>query len=1298
MATLVFSAVGAAIGSGFGGTVLGLSGLVIGRAIGATVGRVIDQKLLGAGSEPVEVGRLDRLRLTGASEGAAIAQIWGRMRIAGQVIWASEFQEHTRRRGGGKASQPRVTEYSYSISLAVGLCAGTILRVGRIWADGAEIEPGSLALRVYDGSESQLPDPKIEAVEGSGKAPAYRGLAYVVIEDLDLTPFGNRVPHFTFEVMRAAQGPGLEGAAGLDRAVQAVAMIPGTGEYALATTPVHLSRGIGQNASVNVNTPSGIADFATSLEQLSGELPNVSSVSLVVSWFGSDLRCGACEIRPKVEQQQLDGVGMAWRAGGIARAEAQLVPQPDGRPIYGGTPADASVIEAIRAIRDSGREVMFYPFVLMDQLEGNALPDPLTGGTGQPALPWRGRITTSLAPALPGTPDRTAAAEAEVAAFFGAALPAHVTATGETIAHSGPGDWGFRRFILHYARLCQVAGGVDAFCIGSELRGVTRIRGAGDSFPAVEALCQLAADVRGILGPDCRISYAADWSEYGSHAADGNLYFPLDPLWSDPNIDFIGIDNYMPLSDWRDGEGHADAHWGAIYDLAYLRSNIAGGEGYDWYYDSPEGEAAQVRQPIEDGAFDEPWVFRVKDLRSWWLNQHHTRSGGVRSAIPSGWVPQSKPIVFTEYGCAALDKGTNQPNKFLDLKSSESGLPRASNGRRDDFMQMQYLRAMADYWTDPAENPVSLVYDAPMVDFSRAHVWAWDTRPFPAFPGREDLWSDGAAYARGHWLNGRATSQPLAGVVREICATAGVVGVDTARLYGLVRGYAQEQIQTARGSLQPLLLAYGVDAAEREGRIAFVSRRPGLDHSLIAATLAQVEETDGFVELTRSAAAETSGTIRLSHVDAEGDYEIRTAEARQPDEELRSVAASELPLVLTPSEARAIAQRWLAETRIGRDGMRLALPMSQRRVVAGDRVALEDGSTYRIDRVDQAEARLVEATRIEGSVYESADAEEEGGILRPFVSPVPTYPVFLDLPLMTGDEVPHAPHIAVTADPWPGTVAVWSANEDSGFELNRLVAAPAVIGVTETDLAAAPQGLWDRGPALRIKVTGGDLASASPLAVLNGANAMAIGDGSSGNWEVFQFATAELVAPMTYEVSLRLRGQLGTDGIMPALWPAGSTVVLLDAALVQVDLSANARGLARNYRIGVTARGFDDPNVVAISAAFDGIGLRPYPVSHMVATGSAGEEVRLSWIRRTRIEGDSWQQTDVPLGEEEELYLVRILAGEIILAEYPVPEASFVYPAAAQIADGVGGAFAMAVAQISQRFGSGPFRRIDIAA
>ncbi|MEO6299307.1 MAG: host specificity protein, partial [Paracoccaceae bacterium] len=195
MATILLSAAGAALGSGFGGTVLGLSGAVIGRAVGATIGRSIDQRILGAGSEPVESGRVDRFQLTGASDGAPIQRIWGRMRVGGQVIWATRFQENATRSGGGKGTpRPATTTFSYTVSLAIALYQGKATRVGRIWADGNEIAASSLDLRFYPGSEDQLPDPKIEAVEGADNAPTYRGIAYVVIEDLDLSQFGNRVP------------------------------------------------------------------------------------------------------------------------------------------------------------------------------------------------------------------------------------------------------------------------------------------------------------------------------------------------------------------------------------------------------------------------------------------------------------------------------------------------------------------------------------------------------------------------------------------------------------------------------------------------------------------------------------------------------------------------------------------------------------------------------------------------------------------------------------------------------------------------------------------------------------------------------------------------------------------------------------------------------------------------------------------------------------------------------------------------------------------------------------------------
>ncbi|OYX44348.1 MAG: host specificity protein [Rhodobacterales bacterium 32-67-9] len=1299
MATILLSAAGASIGAGFGGSILGLSGAVIGRAIGATLGRVIDQRLMGSGSQAVETGKVDRFRLTGASEGAPVGRIWGRMRVSGQVIWASRFLETTNTSGGGgkgAPSSPRVTEYSYSVSIAVALCEGEITRVGRIWADGVEISRDDVTMRVYTGSDDQLPDPKMEAIEGAGMVPAYRGVAYVVFEDLELGAFGNRVPQFSFEVLRPAQGPYIDGVTDLARGVSGVALIPGTGEYALAATPVHFSTGVGQNVSANIHTPAGKTDFVVSMETLGEELPGCGSVSLVVSWFGDDLRCGQCELKPKVEDNAFDGVGMPWRSGGITRAQSEEVITDAGRPVYGGTPADGSVAEAIAALRAEGKNVVFYPFILMEQMAGNGLTDPWSGAADQPVLPWRGRITLSVAPGKAGTPDRTAAAAVEVAAFFGAAQVSDFSVNGTLVSYSGPAEWSYRRFILHYAHLCAAAGGVDAFCIGSEMRGLTQIREAGDAFPAVAALRALAADVRAILGPGVKIGYAADWSEYfGYQTPEGDLCYHLDPLWADAGIDFIGIDNYMPLSDWRDGQDHADAHWGAIYNLDYLKANIAGGEGYDWYYSSQAHRDAQIRTPISDGGFGEDWVWRVKDIRNWWENPHHDRIGGVKGP-QTPWVPQSKPVWFTEFGCAAVDKGTNEPNRFLDPKSSESASPNYSNGRRDDLIQMQYLRAMIDYWRDPANNPVSEVFNAPMVDMDRAHVWAWDARPFPQFPSNADTWADGDNYARGHWITGRVSAQPLSSVVAEICGRSGVVATDVSGLYGIVRGYSVADTGTGRAALQPLMLGYGFEALERDGALVF-RMRDGLGDARVGPDqLAVGEETDGWVETKRATEAEIAGRVRLNYVEAEGDYEARSVEAIFPDEETQGVAHSELALALTRSEGQRIVERWLSEARVARDGARFALPPSLGHLGAGDVVVMPGGGYYRIDRVEQAGALSVEAVRVEPAVYEPSDEAEERVTPRSFAAPVPVFPVFLDLPLMTGLEVPHQPHLAVTATPWPGSAAVYSSDADAGYTLNKLIAARSVIGQSQTALAAALPGVWDRGAPLRVKVSGGALSSAGADQLLNGANLMAIGDGSSGDWELFQFATAALVGPGIYDLSLRLRGQAGTDALAPPVWQAGSYVVLMNGAPKQIDLSASERDLARHYRIGPSRRGYDDPSYIHQIEAFAGNGLRPLSPAHLKARRTGAGDLDLGWVRRTRVDGDSWSGIDVPLGEAAERYLVRVMQGAAVRREVTLGQPAWTYPAGMEAADAMVLPYEIHVAQMSDVFGPGPFKRIVI--
>lgn len=1314
MATILLSAVGAAAGGVLGGGAFGISSVVIGRAIGATLGRAIDQRLMGGGSDTVETGKIDRMRVLGAHEGGAISTVYGRMRVSGNVIWTSRFKEKSKTvEQGSKGGGPKATskQYSYCISIAVALCEGEIARVGRVWADGSIINKSDLNQSVYRGTKDQQPDPVMSAIEGEGTIPAYRGLAYVVIEGLDLSAYGNHVPQLTFEVIRHSRPESVDSPLVADL-VQGVALMPGSGEFALSAAPAYRSGALGEQVAANVNNAEGRPDLLASLDALTGELPRCKATSLVVSWFGDDLRVGACKLAPKVEhggngsdlaESLLFGGrrGATWSVSGLTREDADVVAHVDGAPVYGGTPSDGSVLDAISALKEAGQEVMFYPFILMEQLDGNALVDPYTGDVGQPALPWRGRMTTERAPGVVGTTDGTAAARAEVAAFMGTAGVNDFVVDGQSVTYEGPPEQSYRRFILHYAHLCAAAGGVDAFCIGSEMRGLTQIRDETAGFPVVTALQVLAEDVRAILGAETKIGYVADWTEYSGYQpqdGSGDLRFPLDGLWAHDAIDFVGIDNYMPISDWRDGNGHRDAGAGAIYELDYLKGNIRGGEGYDWYYRDPQERDLQIRTDITDGAHEEPWVFRYKDLWNWWGNPHHERVGGSRSETATPWVPQSKPIWFTELGCAAIDKGTNQPNKFLDPKSSESAMPHFSTGQRDDYIQMQYLRAYFEFFAQAENNPSSVLYDGAMVDMSRAFIWAWDARPWPDFPANLNVWSDGQNHVTGHWITGRTAIMPLGNVVAEICERAGVFDYEVDGLHGIVRGYSLAEFDTPRAALQPLMLAHGFDALERDGKIVFQLRSAAQDKAIPSWQFVDDQNTP-VIEQIRAPEPEVVGDVRIGYLEAEGEFVARIADARFPHDGARDVTQNDLPLALTEAEAKAIAERWLSEARVARDSVTVSVPPSRSDLRAGDLAvltdALGDETLYRVDRVEDRGARRIEGTRVERQIYAPSEAVDTVGQVKPFVVPAPVTAQFMDLPLLKGDEVPHAPYLAVMASPWPGGVAAYGAPQDNDYILNTVIEAPSRMGVLKTALPKAASGVWQRGVALRVELRGAPLSTRSLEAVLNGANAAAIGDGSSAHWEVIQFAKAELVAPNTFELSGLLRGQAGTDAVMPDVWPAGSRFVALDGAPQQINLEPSARDLARHYRVGPSLRPYDDPSYTHTVAAFSGVGLRPYAPAHLRTREISGAR-EVSWVRRTRVDGDSWSSVEVPLGEDVEQYVVRVVRNGVVLREDQTSTPHWTYAQAQQAQDGALAPYEIEVAQVSLRFGPGPFARIEI--
>jgi hypothetical protein len=208
MAELVLSTIVIALGARLPGA-LGSIGAMLGSTAGALIGRSIDQQLFGPRRHH-EGARLTDLHLQASTEGASIPAVYGSVRIAGQVIWAARFKEHADTQEietGGKGGGPRVTStsYRYSLSFAVGLCEGRVARIGRVWANGEPLDLSQVAWRLHDGGETPEPDPLIETIEGADNAPGYRGLAYVVFEDLPLERFGNAIPQLSFEIIRPRQ-------------------------------------------------------------------------------------------------------------------------------------------------------------------------------------------------------------------------------------------------------------------------------------------------------------------------------------------------------------------------------------------------------------------------------------------------------------------------------------------------------------------------------------------------------------------------------------------------------------------------------------------------------------------------------------------------------------------------------------------------------------------------------------------------------------------------------------------------------------------------------------------------------------------------------------------------------------------------------------------------------------------------------------------------------------------------------------------------------------------------------------
>jgi hypothetical protein len=209
---------GSTIGGVVGGVAGGIIGFYSGNAVlGAQIGFSIGSSI-GGYVDPVQVKgpRLTDAMSQTSTVGGVIPFGYGRFVTGGNLIWCDRLIEHVKRQRQGKGASSKATTYTYTRSYAVGVCQGEIFGFHWIKRNGKKVytsDPAATAeekaysakwlgkVTLYRGGESQMPDSTIVAVEGAGNVSPFRGLAYIVVENDDLTDLSGAVPQYEFCVI-----------------------------------------------------------------------------------------------------------------------------------------------------------------------------------------------------------------------------------------------------------------------------------------------------------------------------------------------------------------------------------------------------------------------------------------------------------------------------------------------------------------------------------------------------------------------------------------------------------------------------------------------------------------------------------------------------------------------------------------------------------------------------------------------------------------------------------------------------------------------------------------------------------------------------------------------------------------------------------------------------------------------------------------------------------------------------------------------------------------------------------------
>lgn len=541
--------------------------------------------------------------------------------------------------------------------------------------------------------------------------------------------------------------------------------------------------------------------------------------------------------------------------------------------------------------------------------------------------------------------------------------------------------------------------------------------------------------------------------------------------------------------------------------------------------------------------------------------------------------------------------------------------------------------------------------------------------------------------------NGVVSLQPrplgirLSQIVANLSNRSGLSNseIDVSQLTDIVDGYIIANQGATRGMIEPLQTAYFFDAVESDTVAKFVKRGAAPSVTIGTADLgAFVGGTTPppLATVVRTQETDLPQFISAVFLNVGADYQNGEQHAERQVTSSELAVALQLPIAMDDTKAKEVAGVNMFDAWMGRDKVTVLTPRKYVYLEPTDVIAA-NGYTLRVTDKAETVPGVIKLDGVTTGVFVYSQNAIAGPGLAPPPPPPPTpmdtAMLMLDLPLIHDTDNTYGYYVVmngVSSSVWPGATLYKSIDGGGTFNADLVDTVPDTFGDCSTVLGGFGGGnIFDETNSLTVvlNIGSGDLASATRLAVLNGANLCAVGSpGVIGviprPMELLQFRDATLIAPRTYLLTGLLRGRRGTEYMIPS-HVAAEKFVLLPTAINALGLQGEVY-LHRLYRAVTSGRSL----ATATDVDFINYAMANLCYSPTCLGGGRfpNSDLLLQWRRRTRIGGTWHDFVDVPLSEAMESYEVRIYADGTYTTRVRltiVSTPSFLYTAAEQTAD-----------------------------